>query len=563
MGDSQTISVVKAVWEDVLDLQKGSCADEDHFWLLGGNSLTMLRVLARMHRIFGFDLNPAEITAYSTPRKLALMIEQASMESDNSRLPAGGNVICKTGKGVHEGVEQKSLNNQPLSLQQQALWYEENRSFLPLYNNGVSWHIRSAFQIGLFAEAFNAVLARHEILRSSFHPDVEAKALVHRVLPSLTVQLMEEAPEDDPERLCQMAMETRFDMGRAPLFRLFCLRLAPQHVQVVLIMHHSITDGWSGNELTRELWSTYRALEEKRAVKLTPVAGYGAYCRKQQHLLRQKGFSRAADYWLRRLQGITMPRSLTFGEESGKVCEHAEYSTEAFRAEVFTEVLDSGLCDILRNACCITRQCSLFELCCTAHVLLLILLRNEQDLVIGVPVANRRGNTEMHSQGLFVNTLPFRTTVQDELSLQELLQSSINNLRNDLQFQHMPLSLIAELVSASSNEAQPDSADGLFQEIFVYQNFSCADLAELTGLDIEIASLHAAYCHYPLNLEITERAGNLIMTWQYHRLRYTQRRVAGMQRLYTDILKGLAFTPDLTLAQFRKTAQADSTHITD
>jgi hypothetical protein len=181
-----------------------------------------------------------------------------------------------------------------------------------------------AIDVDALQQALNAVIARHDALRTAFRPNPAlSPRLRHRrleafirhglfmpgmyvqaVVPVATVVVTRDAePVTGEEEICR-AIEADvlapFDWHRPPLMRARVLPLADGGDLVVLIVSHLVADGWSMAILHRELIQTYRALCGEATCSLPPVdlqhpefAGW-----ERAHLLAGR-FDQSLSYWER------------------------------------------------------------------------------------------------------------------------------------------------------------------------------------------------------------------------------------------------------------------------
>ena len=119
-----------------------------------------------------------------------------------------------------------------------------------------------------FEQAWQAVLQRHEVLRTRFEMQGENVRLqvqeqvesVVRFLPFSTVAESEPDKNLHLEALIQRELNHVFDLSVAPLLRVLMLPLnaASSQWAMVVNMHHIITDGWSVALMIKEFCYFYQ-----------------------------------------------------------------------------------------------------------------------------------------------------------------------------------------------------------------------------------------------------------------------------------------------------------------
>jgi hypothetical protein len=107
--------------------------------------------------------------------------------------------------------------------------------------------------------ALNAMVARHEALRTSFREiDGElCQIIAPEFVLSVPVQDLRSLSREDQEvaasRLVAEEARRPFDLARGPLLRYLILQLADEEWQSVLAVHHIVFDGWSLGLFNREM----------------------------------------------------------------------------------------------------------------------------------------------------------------------------------------------------------------------------------------------------------------------------------------------------------------------
>src|SRR3954454_12503073 len=147
-----------------------------------------------------------------------------------------------------------------LSFAQERQWFlEQWEPGAATYNVAVPLRLTGALDVAAMERAINAVVARHEALRTTF---VSAERdLAQVIAPSLTIPLPVTCLQDLPmrereaaaQRLIDEEARRPFDLARGPLLRARALRLAEAEHLLLLNLHHIVADGWSLDILLREL----------------------------------------------------------------------------------------------------------------------------------------------------------------------------------------------------------------------------------------------------------------------------------------------------------------------
>src|SRR5262245_36750515 len=126
--------------------------------------------------------------------------------------------------------------------------------------------LRETLDVGKFQRAWQRIIARHPVLRTSFRwedlnePEQQVHAKVD--LPWEEQDWRACTDVEREKRLADFLTADRsrcFDMTRAPLLRLTLLRYGEADYRLVWTYHHILLDGTSRTSLLREVFAYYAA----------------------------------------------------------------------------------------------------------------------------------------------------------------------------------------------------------------------------------------------------------------------------------------------------------------
>ncbi|WP_139793430.1 condensation domain-containing protein, partial [Ensifer aridi] len=214
--------------------------------------------------------------------------------------------------------------------------------------------------------------------------------------------------------LCEEEARTPFDLARGPLIRGRLIRMADDDHIFLLTQHHIVADGWSMGVLVRELNALYCAFASGQQNPLAPLTiQYPDYAAWQRQWLSGERLQRQAAYWRDSLSGA--PARLALPTDRSRPAQ------QSFAGATVPVVIDA---DLTRGLKRLSHQhgTTLFMTVLAAWAAVLSRLSGQDDLVIGVPSANR-GRREIEDLiGFFVNTLAVRIDLSGEPSVSELLE---------------------------------------------------------------------------------------------------------------------------------------------
>jgi amino acid adenylation domain-containing protein len=443
-----TEELLAGIWVEVLGRAEVGAGDD--FFDLGGHSLLLGRVLARVRAAFGVDLPVGAAFAARTLTALARRVE-AALRAQPANLPPRPPL-----------VRASRAEPPPLSFAQQRLWFLDRlEPGSPVYNLAVALRLAGPLDPGVLERSLDEVFRRHESLRTAFAegPDGEPLQAVAPFRPARLPRidlaaLPPAAARSEAGR--QEAREARrpFDLVRGPVARALLLRLGAQEHQLLFCCHHIAFDGWSVGVLRRELDALYGALAAGRPSPLAELAfQYRDFAVWQRRWLSGEALAAQLAYWRERLAGAPAAVELP--------ADRPRPPVQSFRGATLALAcpgeLAAGLRGLARG-----KGATLFMTALAAFAALLARFTGQRDLVIGSPVANRAEAGIEDLLGFFVNTLALRTDLTGDPSCRDLLARVRESAVAAYAHQDLPFERLVE-------ELQPRrdlSRSPLFQVMF-------------------------------------------------------------------------------------------------
>ncbi|MEW5928157.1 MAG: non-ribosomal peptide synthase/polyketide synthase [Gemmatimonadota bacterium] len=445
-----TEEVLAGVWAEVLQVERVGAADG--FFELGGHSLLATQVVSRVREAFGVEL------------PLRALFEAQTLAALAGRIDA----LRSAGTSLAPPIERVPRDGPlPLSFAQQRLWLVDRiQPGSPAYNMPYALRLRGALDLRALRASLDALVRRHEPLRTTFAEQVGRPVqVIHPPapvpLPTLELGgLPAGEREREAERLAGAEALRPFDLARGPLLRSTLLRLAGEDHVICFTLHHVVSDGWSMQVLVREVSVLYAAFcrgEEPRLPEL-PVQ-YADFAVWQRAWLRGETLEAQLAYWRERLAGAPPVLELPTDFPRPPAAEASGHGgSRSF-------MLSPGTSQALR-ALGRAEGATLFMTLLAAWQLLLARYAGQEDVVVGTPIA---GRTRLETEGLigfFANTLVLRTGVEGAPDFSTLLARVREGTLGAYAHQDLPFERLVE-------ELQPERMPGrtpLFQVMFSFQN---------------------------------------------------------------------------------------------
>jgi amino acid adenylation domain-containing protein len=339
---------------------------------------------------------------------------------------------------------------------------------------------------------FAQLIARHESLRTSFHMIDEEP--IQRIHDKVEVKVEEETRS--PGALYERFVQP-FDLSQAPLLRVGLIKTGEGKSIFLIDMHHIITDGTSQKILTDEFMKLC-AGETLEPLRLQ----YKDYSEWQGSENRKAVIKKQEEYWLKTFEEkipilnlpTDYPRPLTQSFEGS----HVEFRLEANQAIRLREMAEEF-------------DATLYILFLSLFNVFLSKLSDQEDIIIGTPIAARRHIHLKKIIGMFVNTLPMRNYPAGEKSFAGFLKEVKQNTIKVYENQEYPFEELVEKVSEDSDV----SRNPLFDVMFVLQNFNTfreeTSVREIVGEE----NVELTPAKFDLTLEAVEADSEMVLNFNY------------------------------------------------
>ncbi|MFZ5637341.1 MAG: amino acid adenylation domain-containing protein [Pseudomonadota bacterium] len=395
-----------------------------------------------------------------------------------------------------------------LSCTQQRLWYLDQQGAGAAYNLTVIVRFRGALDRHALRSALFALVERHEPLRTCF-PLVEGEPVPRLLAPAAFALSENDAgPEaiEDRERWIETmgAKESgrTFALETDAPFRGTLLSLGDGDHALLLSVHHIAADGWSRGVLLRELLALYAAFSEGADDPLPPLPiAFSDYAAWQHGQSGSDAMREHIAYWRERLRDAPAQIELPADRPRPRRPSYAGDSVEL----ALDATLTSGVSALAKR-----HQATVFMVLQAAFVIVLSRLSGQQDIVIGTPIANRRWKSVEGLVGCLLNTLALRTIIEDETTVDALIERVRQATLDAYRHQDLPFE---KLVEALQPVRRPGSSP-VFQVLFGLQNTPSHAL-RLRGLEIEATDVRNRSAVVDLTLFLQESGDGIVGTLNY------------------------------------------------
>ncbi|HEY4961300.1 MAG TPA: amino acid adenylation domain-containing protein, partial [Terriglobales bacterium] len=345
----------------------------------------------------------------------------------------------------------------------------------------------------------------------------------------------------DPAKEAQVAAaeeaRTPLDLKNGPLLRTKLLRLGPADHVLLVTTHHIVFDGWSRRILVSDLAALYSAFCAGQASPLPDIPlQYADYAVWQRNHLQGENLGKLLEYWKRQLADA--PATLDLPTDRPRPA--VQSFRGAVRTFAFPKALSSGVA-ITSRWFGVTPFMTLMA----GFQALLSRYSGQNDIVVGVPIANRNRAEVEGLIGFFANTLTLRTSLAADPTFRELLERVKDTALGAYAHQDMPFERLVE-------ELRPErslSYNPLFQVLFSLQNASKRAF-ELSGLQLQpLGGVAGTTAKFDLSFFLQEDAAGLTGRIEYNTDLFDSATIDRMLRHYQVLLEGAFADPDVRISR--------------
>ena len=430
-----------ALWKEALNTDTISI--DNHFFEKGGHSLKAVRFNTLLHQQHNIKLPLKEIFAHPVLEDLAQVISEKEKTTDYQRIAL---------------VEDQE--HYPITHAQRSLWVLDHMVAYKtafLMREVFSW--KGELLLDTLRQAFQRLTNRHQALRTYFaEVDGEPRQVISEAVPDV-VAYIDLSRMQDPERKSQQIAqytEKPIDISSPSLLRLTVIKESADNFRLLFDIHHIISDGWSMDILFRELIAYYyQPAGQQNELPPLPLQfkDYSVWHNNYVELNRNQ----LSRYWKERygdqLPALDLPLDFQRPEVKQSDAEKLFFTLSKETSQSLTDLYMQYGASVYMG---------------TLGVINVFLhhLSGAHDIIVGSPVACRNREELQHQIGLFLNTVPVRSTIDPDETFSAYLQRLRTIVLEVFEYEEYPIDLIIEELNVSRDA----SRSTLFEVGFTWQN---------------------------------------------------------------------------------------------
>ncbi len=511
------------IWADVLSLDKETLGIEDDFFAKGGHSLKVTILVSRIHKALDIKIPVADVFRLATIKGMAQYIAAAEKEKYD----------------YIEAVETQP--HYPLSPAQRRLFIvNEMDPANVAYNLPAVWLLEGSLEKDRFEAAFQALIQRHESLRTSFQYRDNAAVQVIEENVDFQISYQElrcdyREKKEEINAIIHDFIDKPFDLKKPPLLRVGLVRFSSENHLLLFDMHHIISDGVTVVNLARDFIRLYDGKDlAPLRIQYKDFSAWQLKHVESEEMKRQEAFwlDRFADGVPRLNMPLDFPRPAVQRFDGGSVSFKIKKELTAKIRQLVTQT-----------------GSTLYIVLLAAYNILLSKYADQEDIAVGLPIAGRNHADTEFLVGFFVNTLVMRNEPKKELTVARFIENVRLNSLAAYENQNFPFDRLVDKLDITRDL----SRNPLFDAMFVLQNMDPMD--EFDKLNIIPYQFERQISHFDLHLQAFEGDHDIDMALEFSTVLFKRKTIQTFTNHYLEVLDQMVTiqdtNPDLKLNQIK------------
>jgi 3-oxoacyl-(acyl-carrier-protein) synthase len=506
--NNRTVDTVAGIIKNIMGLS--SLPEGCNFFDIGGNSIIAMQIINRINSELALSLKVTELLQNSTIDSFCSYVLEK-----NSEIKGNNDLVLKR-------TEKASCY--PLTHSQKRLF-----SIDKLYAKNIAYNMYSVIKMygpvnhEKIRQVFKQLIERHESLRTSF-----------TIFENRPVSIIDEVgiinysyvkSKEKLQNLLDKFIKP-FDLEAGSLLRILLVERSKKEFDMIIDMHHIISDGISMNLLIDEFCKLYQD------IPLEPVTlDYRDYAKWENNYILTDNYKQQRCYWIDKFKPLKLEQKneITSIEFSGHTIFHTIKKNKTKQIIQYAKERNMTLFSVLFSAC----------------VLLQYYQSGDNYILTGTVVSGRNQENLQNIVGFFAKTIAILTEINIDCSIKVFIESVKENIYNAFDNQEYPFEALAQEIYGNISYVKNNP---FFQLMFIMQDNVRAELF-IEDIKLEFKQPAISTSKFDMLFNLYECNGVLKLEINYNSYKYRQEEILRYIELYQKILFKLISYPELNIIQ--------------
>jgi amino acid adenylation domain-containing protein/non-ribosomal peptide synthase protein (TIGR01720 family) len=517
------------IWQQTLGIEK--IGIHDNFFELGGHSLLAMRLISKIRNQFSINLEVRDLFLHPTIAQLGPYLKNIKV---SVLLPP----IEKA----------ESVSRVPLSFGQERFWFIDQLEGTVQYHSPQVLRLKGELNNEALDFALHQIIERHQILRTVIKTDELGERQVLKPVEDWNLNfvngLIYQNDEEALYKYVKYLVDEPFDLANDFVIRAHLISLGKNDHLLVVVIHHIASDAWSSVLIIKEFNEFYNAYDEKRKPEIELLKlQYADFAIWQRNYLQGELLQNKLNYWKHKLSDL-VPLQLP--------TDFLRPAVQRMRGAMIQGSLNQDITYKL-NSLCKENNASMFMVLLSAFKVLLYRYSGQEDICIGIPVADRQQTEIENLVGYFVNSLSLRTEVKGDDTFKTLLERVKLGTLDALEHQDVPFEKVVEAVVKERDL----SRSPLFQVMFALQN--TPDIPELNfgELKVQVEKFEQSSAQFDFTFQVAQKPDGLKIYVEYSTDLYTESTIKRLIEHYEELLVSIVANSDQYLGKLNLLSKSE------
>ncbi|MCP3774856.1 amino acid adenylation domain-containing protein [Paenibacillus sp. MZ04-78.2] len=507
---NETERQLTRMWGELLGVER--VGRSDPFLASGGNSLKATLLLSQIQESFQQKLSIRQFFEHQTIEGLASLLGKEQQVTAPPIVALDKRAYYRTSPTQQRIYVLHQMEPNPIS---QNLFGQIS--------------ITGPLHVQALAGALRQLVQRHEGFRTSFQ--LVDGEIVQRIADSIDFEVPVRVMEREQFEAYAKRFVQPFDLEQAPLLRAEIVQTGDEQAELLIDMHHIVSDGYSIGLLMSELLAIY---DQEPLPDIS--FDYKDYVEWYSRWFTEETMKRHEQYWLEQfdddLPALQLP------------ADHSKAEGWSAEGKRRTSSLQPDLIRSLKQVAQKTGA-TLYMVLLAAYKVLLHRYTGQNDIVVGTPVSGRNHASTEQIIGAFIQTVGIRTKPVGRTSFLDFLEQVKQQTLGAFEHQDYPFDWLVDKI----NKRRGTTGHSLFSTMFVFQNIEF-HTNRRSDCTFTVKERNAGVSLYELMLTAEDDGEQLELHFDFQPKAFEEETIEQLFRHYLRILQTIGKEPGLPLASF-------------